>query len=60
MQTPDGTVSVPTNNQAFTTAPISFSGNATDDLSVTNVRVAIRNASTQQWWNGTAWQPGPA
>ena len=30
-----------------------FTGNATDDLSVTNVRVAIRNAATQQWWNGT-------
>ena len=56
MQAPNGTVSTPTNNQAFTTTPIVFSGNATDDLSVTNVRVAIRNASTQQWWNGTAWQ----
>ena len=55
-QAPNGTVTTPTSGQAFTSSPIVFSGNATDDLSVTNVRVAIRNASTQQWWNGTAWQ----
>ena len=36
-----------------------FSGTATDDLAVTNVRVAIRDVADQQWWNGTAWQATP-
>ena len=53
---PNGTVSAPTNGQVLTSSPITFSGNATDDLSVTNVRVAIRNVTTSQWWNGSAWQ----
>jgi hypothetical protein len=56
MQTPNGNVTTPTTNQVCNTSPILFSGTATDDLAVTNVRVAIRNATTQQWWNGTAWQ----
>ena len=49
----------PTQDQVFTTSPIMFTGTATDDLSVTNVRVAIRRRRDQQWWNGTAWQATP-
>ncbi len=53
---PNATVSVPTANRNYTLGPITFRGNATDDRSVTNVRVAIRNVTTSQWWNGTGWQ----
>ena len=37
-------------------SPITFTGNATDDLSVASVRVGIRNNTTLQWWNGAASQ----
>ena len=53
---PNATVTSPTPNQSFPLGPRTFTGNATDDVSVTNVRVAIRNVTTMQWWNGTAWQ----
>ena len=52
---PNGTVTSPTNNQVVQPGPRTFTGNATDDVSVTNVRVAIRNVTTMQWWNGTGW-----
>ena len=55
MAAPDATVTSPTNNQSFPLGPRTFTGNATDDVSVTNVRVAIRNVTTLQWWNGTGW-----
>jgi hypothetical protein len=57
-QAPNGTVSAPTNGQVLTTSPITFTGNATDDLSVASVRVGIRNNTTLQWWNCTGWQTG--
>jgi DNA-binding beta-propeller fold protein YncE len=53
---PDGTLDSPTQDQVLTTAPVTFAGNATDDVSVTNVRVAIRRTSDQLWWNGSTWQ----
>ena len=36
-------------------SPVAFSGNATDDVSVTRVRVAVRNSVTTLWLqaNGT-------
>jgi hypothetical protein len=55
-ETPNATVSVPTPGQSFATSPVTFTGNATDDLSVSRVRVGIRNTATAQWWNGTGWQ----
>lgn len=52
---PDGTLAVPTNNGTYPLGPITMSGNATDNTGVTSVRIAIRNNSTLQWWNGTAF-----
>ena len=52
---PNGTVTSPTPNQVVQPGPRTFAGSATDDVSVTNVRVAIRNVTTMQWWNGTGW-----
>jgi DNA-binding beta-propeller fold protein YncE len=53
---PDGTISSPTANQAFPNGPVGFAGNATDDSGVGRVRIAVKNRTTNQWWNGTAWQ----
>jgi len=53
---PNGTVTVPTLNQVFPAGqPIVFSGQATDNVGVANVQIAIRNRSTLQWLqpNGT-------
>ena len=51
---PNGTVTVPTANQSFPRAPIAFSGSATDNVGVTKVQLAVKNRTTNQWWNGTA------
>ena len=53
---PNGTVTVPTPNQVFPTGqPIAFTGQATDNVGVGSVQVAIRNRTTLQWLqpNGT-------
>jgi hypothetical protein len=56
---PNGTLSVPTNNQVFTGGVVTMSGGATDNIDVGRVGVAIRNTATGQWLrsNGTfgAW-----
>ncbi len=52
---PNGTVDVPTPNQVFGAGTITFEGDATDNVGVDQVRVAIRNVDTQQWWTGTGW-----
>ena len=49
---PNGTVSVPTNNQTLNGIPASLSGAATDDVGVTQVRVAIRDRSSGLWLRG--------
>ena len=53
---PNGTVTVPTANQAFPHAAVVVSGQATDNVGVTKVNIAIKNRTTGQWWSGTAWQ----
>lgn len=57
---PNGTVTAPTPNQSFPLAngTITFGGEASDDVGVTSVRVAIRDTVNLQWWNGTGWQSG--
>ena len=57
-QAPDGTVSVPTANQSFLLGTVIMSGNATDNVGIGQVLVAIKNKTTSQWWNGSAWQSG--
>jgi DNA-binding beta-propeller fold protein YncE len=52
---PNGTVDVPTPNQVFGAGTITLEGDATDNVGVAQVRVAIRNVTTQQWWTGTGW-----
>ena len=46
---------MPTGNQAFPNGPVALSGNATDNVGVSSVQVAIRNRTTLQWRqaNGT-------
>ena len=56
-QAPVPTTTVPTNNQGFPLGMVDMSGNATDNVGVTRVRVAIKNKTTNQWWNGATWQP---
>jgi DNA-binding beta-propeller fold protein YncE len=55
---PNGTVTVPSVNQVFPNGPVAFSGNATDNVGVTGVQLAIRNRTTMQWWSGSGWQAG--
>ena len=52
---PNGEATTPTQDQVFTTAPITLTGNATDDLGVDQVQISIRRRSDQLWWNGTGW-----
>jgi len=52
---PDATVTAPTNNQVLSLAGATFTGNATDNIGVANVKVAIQNRTTKRWWNGTSW-----
>ena len=54
---PDGTVTVPSDNEDFAFGPITFDGMATDDVGVVRVRVAIKDKDGAAWWNGSAWQP---
>ncbi len=52
---PNGTVSTPTNNQSFTSVPVGLAGAATDNVGVAEVRVAIQDRVSKQWYrsNGT-------
>jgi hypothetical protein len=52
---PDATVTVPTNNQVLPISGVTFTGNATDNIGVADVKVAIRNRTTLRWWNGSSW-----
>ena len=54
-QAPTPTTTVPTTNQTFPLGPVNVSGNATDNVGVTRVRVAIKNRTTSQWWTGSTW-----
>jgi len=58
---PDGRVAVPTQDQVFPAANVTFSGTATDDVGVAAVHVAVRNRQTLQWlrldgsWGAQQW-----
>ena len=51
---PNATVTVPARNQTFTDTEVEFTGGATDNVGVAEVRIAIRN-SDRLWWTGTGW-----
>ena len=58
---PDGRVSIPTQEQVFTTTTVTFSGTATDDVGIAAVHLAIRDRATSQWlrldgtWGAQQW-----
>jgi DNA-binding beta-propeller fold protein YncE len=49
---PNGTVSVPSSNQTLNGIPAQLSGRASDNVGVTQVRIAIRDRSSGQWLRG--------
>jgi hypothetical protein len=55
---PDATVTVPTGNQVLPLNGVTFTGNASDNVGVAAVKVAIRDRSTLRWWNGSSWVTG--
>ena len=52
---PDGSVTTPTKDQTFTSVPAGLSGEASDDIGVDHVRVAIQDRVSKAWLraNGT-------
>lgn len=50
---PNGTVTFPAPNAALPLAPVSFTGQATDNIGVVAVRVAVRDVATGRWWSGS-------
>ena len=56
---PNGTVTTPSPGQAFPGLGAKlFSGNATDNVGVSSVQLAIKKGGTNLWWNGTAFVTG--
>jgi hypothetical protein len=55
---PNATVTTPTNNQVFAMGTVAIDGDATDNVGVEMVRVAIKNKQTNEWWNGSTWLGG--
>jgi len=51
--TPDGTVTVPVKDQIFSSTPVTLSGNATDNVGVTEVRIGIQDRVSKQWFRST-------
>lgn len=54
---PDATLTTPANNAALPLGPVNIGGNATDNVGVAAVKVAIRDNATLKWWNGSGWGP---
>ena len=52
---PDGTVTVPANGQSFPEGTVAISGDATDNVGVTEVDVAIKDRDSGLWWTGSTW-----
>lgn len=50
---PDATLTSPARNAVLPFAPIQFSGQATDNVGVTSVRIALRRNSDNRWWSGS-------
>ena len=53
---PNGTLITPPPGAVRAVEPLTFSGSATDDVGVSEVRIAIRDTGNERWWNGTGWQ----
>lgn len=51
---PDTTIASPSNG-TIVAAPVTVRGTGTDDVGVTAVEVAVKDRSTNQWWNGSGW-----
>jgi hypothetical protein len=55
---PDTTVTTPTKDQVFTSTPVVLAGNATDDVGVDQLRVAIQDRISKQWLRSNgSWGP---
>ena len=57
---PDGMLTFPiaTPQQTLPFAPITFTGHATDDVGVNQVRVSLKRLSNNQYWSGSTGDPG--
>ena len=55
---PDGTLTFPTVGAQLPYTTVEFAGQATDNVGVTSVRVALRRLSDGRWWNGSATGSG--
>ncbi|HLM19369.1 MAG TPA: hypothetical protein VK549_16220, partial [Acidimicrobiia bacterium] len=50
---PDGRVTFPVANQQLPLTTVNVVGTATDNVGVTQVRVALRDVATGRWWTGS-------
>lgn len=50
---PDGRLSYPARQQAVPLTTVQFAGTATDNVGVTQVRVALKHVETGRWWSGS-------
>jgi len=55
---PDATISSPANNATVPPGSLTFTGNATDNVGVSRVEMAIKNRTTNKYWNGSSWVSG--
>jgi Bacterial Ig domain len=54
---PTVAITTPTPGQTLASSPVTIAGTATDNVSVSSVRLSLyRNVSGGQYWNGAAWQ----
>jgi len=65
VEDPDGTLTTPTEGQVFTDGNVDFDGAATDDVSVDQVNLIIRNLNTNQYMQpdgsfASSWNKVPA
>lgn len=53
---PDATLTSPAPNAVLPGGPVTFTGTATDDVSVASVRIGVRDRTTGLWWQpGGGW-----
>lgn len=53
---PETTIDAPTDGSVLPAgAPVQVAGDASDDLGVASVGVALQHTATGQWWTGTGW-----
>jgi hypothetical protein len=57
---PDGTITAPTKNQVLPAFPVTISGNATDDVALASVTVAVQDRVSKRWWNQASGTWGTA